>query len=106
MTKNNQGVFDRDNPERRQAERERERQRAEEEIADVDWLMHQPEGRRFIYRLLEQAGVYRSTFSDNALQTAFAEGERNLGLRYLAMVQEHCLERFILMLEEKTKNGE
>ena len=71
------------------------------EIDDVKWLMSNTKGRRIVYRLLEQAGVYRLSFNTNALSMAFNEGARNSGLRLLHQVSTHCPERYAEMLNEK-----
>lgn len=70
------------------------------EIGDFKWLMTQKRARRYVWRLLEQAGVFRSSFTGDAQQTAFNEGQRNMGLRVLAMVHEHAPESYQLMLTE------
>ena len=64
--------------ERDRADKElRERLDRQNEEADVKWLMSQKRGRRMVWRFLDQAGVFRSSFSTNAMQMAFAEGNRN-----------------------------
>jgi len=74
---------------------------ADMEINDLKWLMSNKRGRRFVYRLLERAGVWRLSFNTNALSMAFAEGTRNEGLRLLAQLTEHCLDRYTEMLQEQ-----
>jgi hypothetical protein len=74
---------------------------SEIEIGDLKWLMSNKRGRRFVYRMLERAGVWRLSFSTNALSMAFAEGTRNEGLRLLAQITEHCLDRYAEMLREQ-----
>lgn len=71
------------------------------EVDDFKWIMGNKRGRRFIWRLLEQAGVFRSSFSTNSMQTSFNEGNRNFGLRVLAMVHEHTPALFVTMLDEQ-----
>lgn len=70
------------------------------EVDDLKWLMSDKRGRRFAHRLLERAGVWRSSFNTNALAMAFAEGQRNEGLRLLAHIQSHCPDRGTEMLKE------
>ena len=57
------------------------------ELADLTWLMDGKRGRRIVWRLLDSAGVFRLSFSPDALQMAFAEGCRNEGLRLLKLIQ-------------------
>lgn len=99
MSDNNQGVFDRETPDR-EAHRARSRRYVEEEFADIEWLMSQRTGRRFIHRLLERSGVFHSTFDESPGRTAFAEGARSIGLQYLQMVQTVGLDEYVSMLKE------
>jgi len=88
--------------EREKADREtRDRLERETEEADVKWLMGSKRGRRIIWRLLDQAGVFRLSFNTNALTMAFSEGNRNYGLRLLAMVHTLCPELYPTMLKEQ-----
>lgn len=89
--------------ERAQAERNlRERIARENEDSDVKWLMSSKRGRRFVWRLMDQAGTFRSVFNTNSMAMAFAEGNRNTGLRILAMVTSLCPEHYPAMLKENT----
>jgi hypothetical protein len=54
-------------------------QRAQQ-TEDMKWLAGHPQGRRIAWRLLERAGVFRSTFNTNAMTMAANEGTRSLGL--------------------------
>lgn len=67
---------------------------------DIKWLMSSKRGRRIVFRQLEQAGVFRSSFNTNALQMSFNEGNRNAGLQLLAVITEHASERYAEMIEE------
>ena len=72
------------------------------ELGDFKWIVSNKRGRRFVWRLLEQAGVFRLSFTpgDQAL-TTFNEGRRNFGLQVWAMIQEHAPESYALMLSER-----
>ncbi len=88
---------------RSKAERElRERLARENEEADLKWLMGNKRGRRVIWRLLDQAGVFRSSFNTNAMTMSFAEGHRNYGLRILGLVHTQCPELYPTMMKEQT----
>lgn len=87
--------------ERAKAERLlREKLAAESEEADIRWLMGSKRGRRILWRLLDQSGVFRLSFNPNAMQMAFAEGTRNFGNRMLAMIHTHCPEHYTSMVKE------
>ena len=70
------------------------------EESDLKWLMNSKRGRRIVWRLLEQAGVFRLSFNTNAMQMAFAEGNRNYGNRLLAQVNALCPELYPTMVKE------
>ena len=72
------------------------------EIGDFKWIVSNKRGRRFVWRLLELAGVFRLSFTpgDQSL-TGFNEGQRNFGLQVWAMIQEHAPESYALMLSER-----
>lgn len=99
----NEGPFDLREQERAEAERAtREEYDRLDRVNEIKWIMGNEIGRRFMWRILEQAGVFRSTFSNDALTMAFAEGNRNEGLRQLAMIHEVCPEMYPVMLKEST----
>lgn len=77
-------------------------QEARWEVEDLAWLMKSKPGRRVMWRLLTNAGVYRLSFNGDALQSAFNEGQRNVGLRLLALIQRHVSEGYALMVQERS----
>lgn len=79
-----------------------ERTAREQEIADIKWLMGSRRGRRMVWRQLERTGVFRLSFNTNSMQMAFAEGNRNEGLRTLAQIHSACPELYPVMIEENT----
>jgi len=64
--------------------------------------MSSKRGRRILWRLLDRAGVFRLSFNTNAMAMAFAEGNRNEGLRYLALIHTLCPELYPTMVKEAT----
>jgi hypothetical protein len=74
----------------------------ETEEADIKWLMSSKRGRRIVWRLLDYAGVFRSSFSTVAMQMAFNEGYRSYGNRTLTLVQQYCPELYPQMQKEQT----
>ena len=69
------------------------------EANDIKWLMSGKQGRRIVWRLLDKAGLYRTSFTGNS-ETFFKEGMRNMGLFIVAEIHEHCPEAYPLMLTE------
>ena len=72
----------------------------ETEESDLKWLMSSKRGRRIAWRLLDQSGVFRSSFNPTAMVMAFNEGNRNFGNRTLAMIHQHCPELYPQMMKE------
>ena len=75
------------------------------ELHDLRSVMDSVEGRRFVWRLLSQAGVFRTSFTGNST-TFFNEGMRNMGLIVLADVQEACASQYLVMMNESKKDLE
>lgn len=84
-------------------EESKKRARRAAELEDVKWLLQSPQGRRFIWRLLEKAGIYRSTFTGSAPHDAFAEGIRSVGLMVIADVFAADPDAYTKMLKEQPK---
>ena len=74
------------------------------EVEDFKWLMGNKQGRRFVWRLLEKAGVFRTTFRLNN-EMAFLEGMRNMGLILVADIHEICPEKYHIMVKEADDNA-
>lgn len=70
------------------------------EEADLKWLMGSKRGRRIVWRLLDRAGVFRLSFNSNSMTMAFNEGNRNEGLRTIALIHTHCPELYPVMVKE------
>lgn len=76
---------------------------AQTEIDDLRWLMAAKQGRRFIWRLLGESGLYRPSYvpgATDAMAVAYHEGARNTGLKLLGLITEHCPERLSEMQKE------
>ncbi len=80
---------------------EEERLQREREQNDLKWVMGSKQGRRFMHRRLEQAGIWKSSFNTNNAAMAFNEGYRNAGLELLNEIMEACPERYTEMLTEQ-----
>ena len=71
----------------------------EREQGDIRKVLSLPEGRRFVWKLMSDAGVFRSSFTGNS-QTFFNEGQRNMGLVILNQVMGAKPEAFTQMQAE------
>jgi len=83
----------------------REQLAKETEESDLKWLMSSKRGRRIVWRLLDRAGVFRLSFNTNAMAMAFAEGNRNEGLRLLAQIHALCPELYPVMLKDNVNDA-
>lgn len=89
---------------------EEEKERAElrrknlqrEDKDDFVWLMNNRQGRRFIWRLLDAAGIFRSSFTGSS-ETFFREGQRDIGLRIMSRIHDYCPDQYALMLKESNE---
>ena len=73
---------------------------------DISALMAMPEFRRYVWWLLEQSHVFRTSFTGNS-ETFFREGERNIGLKVFLEINQECPEHYATMVKENThkENG-
>lgn len=76
---------------------------------DFKWLMASERGRRLVFHLLEKSGVFRASIGrgmvpDIALDMAYAEGQKSLGLAVMKKIEVICFERFSQMMKEQ-QNG-
>ena len=65
-----------------------EKDLAERDSQDIAAVFSTREGRRFVARLLQYCGIYRSNWDANQHYMAFREGERAVGLAVLSWVQK------------------
>jgi hypothetical protein len=63
------------------------------------YILSSRQGRRFLWRYLERCGVFKTSF-DGTSRTYFNEGERNIGLKLLADVNEANIEAYVTMMKE------
>ena len=68
-----------------------------EDLDDVRSVMAIAAGRRMIWRILEAGRIFQSSFSSDALVTAFHEGQRNAALALWNDVMEAAPERYLTM---------
>lgn len=71
-----------------------------EELHELKWVLSSKLGRRFLWRQLEKAGVFSSTFSRDALVMSLNEGRRSMGNELLSDINEAHVEAFFNMMRE------
>lgn len=67
---------------------------------DLVSVLSTPQGRRFVRRVLAQAGHRMSTFHTNALVMSFNEGRREIGVWLEAEVIDAGEDHYIRLLKE------
>jgi hypothetical protein len=74
-----------------------------QQLADDDLrvVMGLEAGRRFVWRLLTQAGLYSSSYVESATATAYNEGRRAVALALLAEAQRVAPELYTKALREE-----
>lgn len=81
------------------------RENRRKELEDLRWLLGHPQGRRIVSRLLDEAGVFRSSFNHSGSVMAFSEGRRHMGLFLTGELLEASADGYMKVLKEfKAKN--
>ena len=83
------------------------REKRRKELEDIKWLMAHPQGRRVVTRLLEEAGVNRTSFNHSGSVMAFSEGKRHIGLFLTGELLQAAPEGYFKLLKEyQAKNDD
>ena len=76
------------------------------ELEDLRLLISKQWGRRLVWRILEQTGMYRTSFTGNST-TFFNEGQRNIGLWLVDEVLSADADMYLSMIKENNnKQGD
>lgn len=95
-----------DDPKAVKARKQEQKNAQNLEVEDLKWLMQQPQFRRFLWHLLMFCNVFSvSPQTAQEREVGMHDGARNIGLKYFADVQEHCLEDYGNMSNEAKKKG-
>lgn len=98
-------MIETDSKKRKEESNRVEKRKRERELSDLRAILSIPEGRRFIWRILEDARVFASCYDRHNGDMSFYEGKRDLGLmvwrdviisvpeKYVQMVNEHESDR-------------
>lgn len=70
------------------------------ELEDVKSILSTKAGRRFYYRYMKECGVFRISYTGNGSETFFNEGQRNVGLKFLADINDADPEIYATMIKE------
>jgi hypothetical protein len=86
-------------PEKVKESKEKSQRRRDREIDDMKFILNTVQGRRILHKYLSQSGVWQSSFTGNS-ETFFREGERNMGLKMLADINDADPEFLMIMTKE------
>jgi len=81
---------------------EKVKQKLNNELSDLKFVLQSPEGRRFVWRVLEQGNLFHNTYvhGDQGYATTYNDGRRSVSLWTLNKVLEAKPEAFIQMQQE------
>jgi len=83
----------------------KERSKRWRELEDLRFVMSSPEGRRFVWRMINEICHYdQLSFQHSGSMTSFAEGERNIGRILKGDVHEAAFEEYQQMEKEYFKD--
>ncbi len=82
--------------------RDREAKRREKATREVlATLLQTPAGRNWIWDLMTKTHIFQTSFSSDAMTTAFREGERNIGLMIVAQINSFHPDALVQVMREK-----
>ena len=84
---------------------ERDRLRSQRDEADLKAVLASPAGRRFVWGVLAQCGVFTSSYTEQPLGMAFSEGRRSIGLALVARIMARTPDLFLTMQKENIDDG-
>lgn len=85
---------------------DRQKQGRDRDLSDLRSVMSTREGRRVMNRLIEFCGVMSTGFNPNGSITNFNLGQRNVGLKLYADLEEGCPQSYLLMRQEARRSEE
>ena len=78
----------------------RRKKKRDKEISDLRKVLGMVEGRRLIWKLMSEAGVFRSSFDQSDMSMAFNEGRRDMGLMLMDDILKVAPQSFSQMQKE------
>lgn len=87
-------------PEQVQGRARTEKQKAAARDRAFIALMGSRDGRAFVWNILSRVRIFATSFNQSNAQTAFNEGERNIGLWLMADINRLCPDQYPVMVKE------
>lgn len=73
---------------------------SENEDANLKFILGTDQGRAFLWKLLGDCGVFKSSFTGSS-ETFFLEGRRDIGLKLLASITRVDPDSYLKMIKQK-----
>ena len=100
-----EGTYDASDPVQVQRAKTKAGREARQKRDVVEAIMSTPSGRLWMHGLLVECHAFATSFSRDALQMAFNEGERNIGIFLLTQIGRYP-DLYMAMMRERPKiNG-
>lgn len=87
-------------PEQVRKAKQTEAERGRSEDDDLRNIMSAPVGRRFVWRLLGEFGIYRSIYDGHGGRMSFNAGKHDTGLWLMAQIQRVAPHEYLVMQAE------
>lgn len=82
-----------------------ERTRREQQVEDIKWLMAHAPGRRIVTRLIEETGLFRTSFHTSGSVMSLNEGRKQIGYFLQAELVAITPDAYLKLLKDFTSNG-
>ena len=82
-----------------------ERTRREQQVEDIKWLMAHAPGRRIVTRLIEETGLFRTSFHTSGSVMSLNEGRKQIGYFLQAELVTITPDAYLKLLKDFTSNG-
>ena len=83
-----------------QSQEDKAKLKRQQQIDDIKWLMAHAAGRRFVSRLLEESGAFRTSFHSSGSTMAFNEGRKHIGYFLTGELLEITPDGYLKLLKE------
>jgi len=79
--------------------------RRDNELEEVRQLLRTPYGRKFLWRVISECGVFKTLSYDEELGMAIKSGRRDIGLWLLREIDEADKNGYLKLIQEDLNNG-
>ena len=80
--------------------RDHEKDKEEQRIRDLRWVMSTPQGRRFVFDMIDKRCLLFSPSYTGTSETYLREGQRKIGIWLFTETQQHAVNEYVQMISE------